>query len=463
MWLAHPWASTREAILMQAGISRIDITPPTGLAMAGYLARTGPAEDVHDPLYARALVLDDGEQRVAFGAADLAAIEPGLAAAIRKRIEHETGIPPSHTMILLSHTHSGPLVASRRVADVDVSYIESFQNNIVGAVREANEALRPVRVGFGQGKVYLGINRRERTADNNVVIGKNPKGYASPYTNILLAAQEHGGPLAILFTCGAHPVVLGPDNLKISGDYAGFAERVVEENFGGNAIALFALGFAGNVNPNYQKRTFQEVDTIGTALGRAVLEQMKSIELVSDLCLQARSIRVALPLEPPPPAAEADRILFDERERLSAVLGRGEDKGEINRRRMMVEWATELVQLARDDQGEHSAELEIQVIAVGNTAFVGLSAEVFAEYEKSLAEVSNFEHTFPVSNANGNIGYIPTAAAFDEGGYEVEMAARLFGALRFTPEVEAVVCEAAAGLLAEMAGTPAPAAGSRIQ
>jgi len=448
---------------MHAGTSRIDITPPPGLAMGGYLGRCEPAADIHDPLFVRALVLDDGRQRVAIATAGLPAIDPSLAGIIRRRIEQETGIPPSHTMIALSHTHAGPLVARRRVAQPDLPYLESFQDKTVAAVRQAAEALRPVLIGAGRAKVYLGVNRRERTTDNHVVIGRNPSGYASPYANVLVAREEHGGPLAVLFTYGAHPVVLGPENLKISGDYAGCAERVVEENFGDNAVALFALGFAGDVNPDFEKRGFDEVETMGSALGRAVLEQMKLLEFADGLSLQARSVRVALPLQPPPPVMEADRVLFDERERLSRVLGHGEDKGEINQRRMMVEWAAELLDAAREGKPDHAAQLELQVIGIGDAGLVALSGEVFAEYEKFLEEVSPFELTFPVSNANGTIGYLPTAAAFDEGGYEVDIAPRLFGALRFRPEIETIIRHATSDLFAEMVSSQAAAAGGRTQ
>ena len=432
---------------MRAGSSRIEITPPAGLPMGGYLVRSERAEGVHDPLFARALVLDDGQERVAIVAADLTGIDPSQAAAVRRRVEQEVGIPASHTLVAVSHTHSAPLVASRRVNAPDLPYAESVQDKLAAAVREAAEGLRPARVGAGRAKLYLGVNRREPTPDGRIVIGWNPAGYASPYADILVAAEEGGGPLGILFTYGAHPVVLGPENLEISGDYPGCAERTVEANFGGTAVALFALGFAGNVNVKHDKQDFHEVEAIGTVLARAVLEEMKGIRLERDALLGARSVRVALPLEPPPPPGEAERILFAERERLSSVLGRGEDKAEINRRRMMVEWASELVELAGRGATDHFADLEIQLITIGRTALVALSAEVFAEYAKMVRGLSPFEHTFPISVANGSIGYIPTAAAFDQGGYEVEIAPRHYGALRLRAGAETIVHEALAGLL----------------
>lgn len=424
--------------------------------MGGYLARAKPAEDIHDPLFARALVLDDGEKRVAVVAADLLGFDRAMARSLRERIAEATGIPASHIMLTCSHTHSGPLIVRTRIGHADRSYVESLQGKLVAVVRAAAEDLQPVRVGAGRAKVYLGVNRRQRTEDNRVVLGTNPEGYAYPYAHILDVAKENGGPLAMLFTYGAHPVVLGPKNLHISGDYAGMAEREVEENFGGQAVALFALGFAGDVNVEFDKRNFSEVETCGVALARAVLEEWKDIELASDLTLQARTTLVPLPLEAPPQPGEAERILYDAREQLTSMLGRGEDEAAIHHRRAMVEWASELVDTAGADDPEPTAELEIQGLAIGPVALLGLSAEVFAEYAKGLDEVSPFEHTFPISNANGAIGYLPTAAAFDEGGYEVETAPRLFGALGFQPQVESLVREAMGRVLRELGGGEAP-------
>ena len=436
---------------MLAGSSRIDITPPKGVLMGGYLARTKGAEDIHDPLYARALVLDDGECRVAIVSADLMGLDRWVVRLVRERIEREVGIPAAHVMVACSHTHSGPLVAKRRISEVPVSYQEALLDKLVSVVDAAAGELVPARVGAGRVKMYLGVNRRERTADNRVVLGKNPKGYASPYSHVLVVAREDGGPLAVLFTCGAHPAVLAPDNLLISGDYPGHAERVVEEDFGDTVVALFALGFAGDVNVNYEKRSFGEVESCGAALGRAVLEEIKDIELAGGLTVAARSVVVPLALEPPPPVAEAERILYEERQRMSGLLGRGEDEAEIHRRRAMVEWAADLVRLALQHRDEHTTDLEVQVIRIGDIALLGISAEVFAEYARELDDASPFQHTFPISNANGHIGYLPTAAAFDEGGYEVEDAPRLLGGLSFRPEVEETTRRTMQELLAQMA------------
>ena len=63
--------------------------------------------------------------------------------------------------------------------------------------------------------------------------------------------------------------------------------------------------------------------------------------------------------------------------------------------------------------------------------------------------------TFVVGYANGNVGYIQTARAFEEGGYEVESAHKFYyGVYCFTPEVEKAIVDAGIVLAQELADRP---------
>ena len=86
-----------------------DITPPLGVELSGYgyyLERQ--CDGVRDPLYSKALVLDDGKERVVVIANDLIGLDRETVRTIRMRIEKGTGIPPDHVLLACSHTHSGP-------------------------------------------------------------------------------------------------------------------------------------------------------------------------------------------------------------------------------------------------------------------------------------------------------------------------------------------------------------------
>ena len=98
---------------LYAGACTTDITPPPGLWMAGYAPRLTTAIGVHDPLYATAVVFDDGHERVALISADLISLPPDLVKLIRSEVSAQIGTDESAIMLHCTHTHGGPISGSR--------------------------------------------------------------------------------------------------------------------------------------------------------------------------------------------------------------------------------------------------------------------------------------------------------------------------------------------------------------
>src|SRR5271157_6386263 len=93
--------------MLRAGVDVCAITPPPGVQMAGYAARTGRSLGVHDDLHVRALVLDDGQCAVALVAAEVLALDSDFVARARAEISEATGLPGEAVMIAATHTHGG--------------------------------------------------------------------------------------------------------------------------------------------------------------------------------------------------------------------------------------------------------------------------------------------------------------------------------------------------------------------
>jgi hypothetical protein len=102
---------------------------------------------------------------------------------------------------------------------------------------------------------------------------------------------------------------------------------------------------------------------------------------------------------------------------------------------------------SRLTNGRDAIEIEMQAIRLGQAVLVGAPMEVFGELGAQVVKESPFSWTAISGYSNGSAGYLPTADAFDEGGYEVEMASP------FAPEAGARFVEAANSLLRELAST----------
>ena len=132
---------------VQAGAATSDITPWLGTAIPG-LFRPRYAEDVNDELLAKALVLDNGDTRIAMVTCDLIAMPQHVADAAKARIAERCQIPPEHVMVNATHTHSGAGIADLLEVDEEKGYTAWAPLKIADAVELAVRRLRPARVGF---------------------------------------------------------------------------------------------------------------------------------------------------------------------------------------------------------------------------------------------------------------------------------------------------------------------------
>jgi len=127
--------------VFKAGAATSNITPPLGESIVGGF-KPFPAENVHDELHARCLVLDNGETKVAFVICDSLGITEDLYQAVRKFIKSETDLPPENIMLAATHTHSATRASSPK-------YHEFLSRRIADCVRRALENRQPAKIGWG--------------------------------------------------------------------------------------------------------------------------------------------------------------------------------------------------------------------------------------------------------------------------------------------------------------------------
>lgn len=428
-----------------AGVSEADITPPLGVWMCGYAFRPKGCTGIHDPLYVRALVVDDGDTRLGIVAMDLIGLDFDLVDLVRQQVASETGIPPEGLMLNATHTHGGPNVrAFNTMGSRDAAYTDVLVRKIAGTVKQASEQMRPAQFVYGRAPVQLGINRRERrAADGRMVIGHNYGGPVAPWVDVVGVLDARGTPFALLFSHACHGTTLGGDNLQITADFCEAAYAKIRASSQGMVMPFFLQGCAGNINP-HPRGSFEHARMHGTALADAALEAMAKASALKDPLVSFEASSVELPLVPPPPLEVCDRNIADWQEKLQEEERTG-DAGRILHAQGMLDYARYERSMA-EGKAELKTNFTLQLINLHGVRILGMPAEVFVQYALDFDQQSNGP-VITLGYTNGVHGYLPTAADYELGGYEVEIAHRYYGTLMFTPECERIVRQAAYRLL----------------
>jgi len=447
--------------MLKAGMLKVTITPPIGTPMAGFGARKGVSQGIHDELHAGALVLEAGET-VALLTTDLIGVPDWMVAAIREKASSMTGIPPDHIMVAASHTHAGPdtgvtsTPAPRGPAGEQCAaasppgqpYLHCLVDQLAGAICGAWKSRREAQVGVGVGEVSgIGVNRR------------SPDGLpVDPRVGVLRVDLRDAGPLGLLAHYTCHAVVLGPDNLLLSADYPGCAQALLERVGPPGFVAMFAQGAAGDVNTGHSAdlsalgcfipgRTFERAQKLGARLAGEVLKVYSGLETSAEVSVAAACRRIRLPLKPLPPLAELEQDARDKARQVQELSGAGADEPRLIRARVDSLYADLLVKRARERAAgpEQPRELtaELQAMRIGGCVLLSFPGELFVEIGLGIQRDSPFQPTFVLGYTSGYIGYLPTAAAFDKGGYEAVSA-------RFGRDSEQIVVRESLTLLRNM-------------
>lgn len=275
----------QAAPVFRAGAGYVKITPSLTrkVYLAGY-AGNRVAEAVHDDLWARALVLDDGQTRFAVVALDLIGVSNARVQRLRKRI---TGVPPENVLIASTHVHSGPdtlgLWGENPVTSgIDPLYMERLESRVAVAVDQAVKSLRPATLRAGAVEVPDGLvyNSREAVQDRQLTA--------------LRLVGEDGSTISTVIHYGGHPEV--NKSKSITSDYVHYVREAVEKRFGGTALFLNgALG--GMVTPKVEAHTWEEMQRVGEGVGRSAVQAAEAAQPVRSTRLEITRRQVRLPLE----------------------------------------------------------------------------------------------------------------------------------------------------------------------
>lgn len=413
---------------MRVGAAAVDITPPAGTPMAGYYFERA-ADGVHDPLMAKAIVIESGGTRVALVSLDLISTTIDLVADARAAIEEGGDVPGPHVMIGATHAHTGPVLGGRGARDkvfgggseLALAYRDALPAKIAEAVRRASAGLRPARAHFALGhEGSIAFNRRFHMKDGTV--GWNPgklnpniikpAGPIDPEVPIVYFATPEGKPIATYVNYAVHLDNVG--GAEISADMPYTLARMLAEFKGPDMVTLFSAGCCGDINHfdvrwDEPQKGHENAARMGIVLAGEVLSSWPYLAPLDAGTLRVRSEKVELPLA---------TFTSEELEAARAVAARMD--GPADQRPAFLEQVQAFKVLDVEARQGRPLEVEVQVIALGvDLAWVSLPGEIFVDLGLAIKQDSPFPRTIIAELANGAIGYIPSARAYPQGNYEV--------------------------------------------
>src|SRR5579862_3305431 len=428
---------------LYAGAARVKLDPPAGLAMLGYGNRVGLNAGVHDDLAAQALVLSDGANKVAIAGVDVLALGARIADDIRARVAAKTDIPADSILVCATHTHSAPafnIFATPRsdakpAEGRNLDWERALPEKIANAIIQANENLEPATLRAATSQFTLGINRRLVRPHHRVQTAANRAGPADAEVSALGAYRANGTPIAFLMNYPCHGVVLCEDNLLYSRDWPGFAmdeiETAAASAGGPRPISIFIQGATGNIDPR-SRGNFEVAEHHGHAMGRGAFDALQRAPSITDARVAARRIGLNLQLKDFSADLSVARACAAQTQ-ASLDNHRGGDGYQLKRLRdhhaqslSALSALEALEEQNRRDRRVAASRRELAtamtIATAGDVAIVGIPGELFVELGFALKRNPYFAQTFVAGYCNDLIGYIPTRAAYDEGGYEVDTA-----------------------------------------
>ncbi|HXR90943.1 MAG TPA: neutral/alkaline non-lysosomal ceramidase N-terminal domain-containing protein [Steroidobacteraceae bacterium] len=398
------------ACALSVGAARVDITPgPTSLPK-GF-------EGINDPIFVRAIVIDDGRTRAALVTVDAGAISTQTWSQVSQRAQSDLKIPSAQLLLTATHTHSVPFGNAPDLAQ-----------HVLTAISKAAAQLEPARMRYGTGVSYINVNR-------NIIDpkthrwweGPNYEGPSDKTVAVLRFETPAGRPIAVYYNYAVHGVLNGQLD-QISGDIPGATSRYLEDSLDEGAVAVWSTGASGDQNPIYFQQTYD-------------LREIR----IKDYAARGIDISNAMPpggqgLNKHDPKVAK---LMNQQRQMTVSMGQmlGEEVLHVMRSGLERPMLTEQIAGAqkivtcpgrkRTDSGRAGypgtyvdadpIPIRLSLLRLGNVAIAGVNAEVFTTIAQRLKLESPVKNTMMATLTNGAApsGYIPNDAAFGYDTFEV--------------------------------------------
>lgn len=422
---------------LQAGAAAVDVSPqdlPVNLP-GGF--SNNIADEIHDSLFSRCLVLDDGTSKVALVVVDNLGVAPEVCEAAKQQAAAATDIPVERMMISSTHTHSAPASNVTEGSAQAKAYRPLLTDGIARSIIEAHAQLQPASLAVTKTELPDEVfNRRWYLKPGKMtpnpfgqmdIVRMNPPrrpdvldrpaGPTDPEISVINVRRSNGRPLSLFANYSLHYVGGVPRGV-VSADYYGIFAQLVPNRLRGDSdfVAMMSNGTSGDINnipfgvTRPPRASFEQMQIVAQKAADAVwfaLTQSDSeINYSRDVELAMTQRDITLEHRKVPPE------LLERARKIAALI----DEKEIAKLpRLAQAYANRTIALA---ELPPTVSVRLQAIRIGDLAICCIPFETFVEIGLELKSESPFPETMVVGLANGRYGYLPTPEHHRLGGYE---------------------------------------------
>ncbi len=438
-WLICVGQARAADTVFRAGAATSNITPPLGeLIVGGW--QPIPATHIHDDLYARCLVLDDGKTQLAFVLCDNVGIPTEVFELAKDQVHKATGLPKSHLLMASTHTHSATTARDpRKVIRQDelTEYQKFLAHRVSDGVRRALNQLEPARIGWGHvdepSEVF---NRRWYVTDSSLLSNpfggidqvrmnpprgsaalERPAGPIDPQICFISVQSVDGRPIALLANYSLH-YVGGVRSGDVSADYFGYFAKSIERKLLATDqsppfVGMLSNGTSGDINNiNFPQKDserkryarYEKMQEVAETVASRVHEAHQQLRFHDWVPLATATAELPLRVRKPTPEMLKHFLKVTSANDDSA-------RGHV-RERIYAD------RIAKLKNAPDEIRVPLQAVRIGDLGIAAIPFETFAEIGLELKDRSPFDQTFTIELANGSYGYLPTPRQHRLGGYE---------------------------------------------
>lgn len=396
---------------MKIGFAKECITPEFPVYLSGYAAERRSTEKLDD-LYVKVVVAQkDGELFGIFNY-DLLAVDHLIMDEMKNAIR-DHGWKEENFLFAATHTHSGPggIVETRNglLRPAEEIFIKTDLLLIHYIVKQSIMALEEAVADQKEAVLYYAQDTLAHVGDN-----RNSRQFKGNNDLAAVFIEQEEGKKAVLLNFACHPTILNGANTKISADFPGAIQRVMQDR--GYDMSMFLNGSCGDISTRFSRQGADEKEVLryGCMFEDKLTEMRRHARIISIDDLRCRHMVKTLELK------KADRIDHAQKEldacmkRLEEARANGVSGSDLRLIESYKEGADANLRLAKYAFAIERCDVNIMFMKVNDHIIVCVPGELFSELSNPLQN----EQVHFIGYANGYMGYFADEAAYDNFCYE---------------------------------------------